>query len=261
MNKEFKTWLIEEYGLRETAAASRAGNISTIEKYYGDIEDIIKAGNVIDLLNDLSYSTDDERNNRPLAHKIPIDGNYRTGSATLKQALTRYIEFYEDVNGPIETSALKVSFNQIKKVLSAFKPTKKQSSYSRKEEVKEYIQEPLLNALKKSMPTIEWQMEFKISGDVKDSIDIIGKINQDTAVIIEIDTHRADQICKKFVSRQALSDDMNTIYVVLTYPNDNCMSQYDKNSLKKYENYMISLTRLLAAGSNLEKYIYLHKLL
>lgn len=95
MKSDFKDWLINEYGLKETAAASRAGNISTIEKYYGNIDTLIKNGYVQVLFRELSYTTDDERNHRLPMHKIPIHGNIRTGSATLKQALNRYIEFYE----------------------------------------------------------------------------------------------------------------------------------------------------------------------
>ena len=255
MNKYFKNWLIEEKKLDRTTANSRAGNISTIEKYYGDIDDIIRRGNVLELLKDLSYSAEDERNGQSQTHRIPINGNIREGSATLKQALKRYIEYYNSMNPTVE-----VYFNQLKKILSKFNPTKKQLSYSQQEEVCEYIQKPLLQKLREALPLIEWQMEYKVSADVKDSIDIIGIINQDTNIIIEIDTHRADQICKKFVSRQALCKDKNTIYIVVTYPNNNCMSQYDMNSLKKYEDYITSLTKLLAAGSNLEKYIFFHRL-
>lgn len=89
---------------------------------------------------------------------------------------------------------------------------------------------------------------------------LVGKIDETSAVIIEIDTVRSDQICKKFVSRQALSGNMNTIYIVLTYPNKNCMPRYDRNALPKYGNYLKFLTNLLEAGSNFEKLFYIHNL-
>ena len=95
MKKEFKNWLIEEYGMQESAANARTSNISTIEKYYGDIDSLIVAGKIDALLSSLSYSTEDERNHRAPAHNIPINGNIRTGSATLKQALKRYTEFVQ----------------------------------------------------------------------------------------------------------------------------------------------------------------------
>lgn len=264
MNPNFKTWLVEEYGLQESAAISRAANISTIERYYGDIDTLVKNGGIDNLLIELSYTTDDERNNRPQNHKVPIQGNVRNGSATLKQAVNRYIEFYDATCRVCDSNdGLNHLFGQVKSVLDDFKPSKIQSSYSSKgeKEVKNFIQVPLLEKLKHAIPTVKWNMEVKLSDEVDDSVDILGEVDEETLVVIEIDTHRNDQICKKFVSRQALTDDKNTIYIVVTYPNDNCMGKYEKNALKKYEKYMNSLVQLLAQGSNLDKCFYLRQLL
>ncbi|MBD5302245.1 MAG: hypothetical protein HDS16_04510 [Bacteroides sp.] len=257
MKREFKNWLTEQYGLQENAANSRTSNISTIEKYYGDIDRLIAEGKADALLSDLSYSTDDERNNRAPAHNIPIDGNIRTGSATLKQALRRYMEFLQDTSDIQDTTQLKSILNILVNTLNQFKPVKKKCSYIRSE-VKDYIQQPLLQLLKKTLPNINWEMEYRINSNKKDSIDIFGKVNDDTCVIIEIDTERADQVSKKYVSRQALTDDQNSIYVVLTYPNQNCNSKSGHKELLKYKNYLTTLTNLSEMGSNLEKYIYFH---
>lgn len=257
MKKEFKNWLIEEYGLQESAANSRTSNISTIEKYYGDIDILIAAGKIDALLSDLSYSTDDERNHRAPTHNIPINGNIRTGSATLKQALRRYMEFLRNTSEIQDTTRLKAILNALVDALNLFKPVKTKCSYDRSE-VKGYIQQPLLQHLEKALPNIKWDMEYKINSDNRDSIDIFGKVDADTCVIIEIDTERADQVSKKFVSRQALTDDQNSIYVVLTYPNDNCNSKSGSKELIKYKNYLTTLTNLSEMGSNLEKYIYFH---
>lgn len=259
MNTEFKKWLVEDYGLQESAATSRMSNISTIERYYGDIEDLIKSDKISDLLRDLSYSTDDERNERKAAHRIPINGNLRTGSATLKQALSRYIEFYEQTAGISHHSQLKTIYDALVETLEHFNPTVRKNSYKPKE-VKEYIQFPLLLELKNKMPAIQWSVEYKSNPNAKDSIDIFGKVDDSTCIIIEIDTERADQVSKKFVSRQALSDDKNTIYVALTYPNENCNAKSGRIELKKYKNYLTTVMTLLETGSNLEKYIYFHSL-
>lgn len=95
MRNDFRIWLVEYCGLKASTAANRAANISSIEKYYDDIDTIMNHGNVKGLLRDLSYSTDDERADRKPRHNVPICGNIRTGSATLKQAVARYIEFYQ----------------------------------------------------------------------------------------------------------------------------------------------------------------------
>lgn len=91
--EEFKLWLVNERKLKVSVANSRVGNISTIESYYDDVDILIQNDCIYNLLDELSYSTEDERYNRPQKHKIPIQGNIRTGSSTLKQALCRYIEF------------------------------------------------------------------------------------------------------------------------------------------------------------------------
>lgn len=267
MNKQFKTWLIDEYGLQESGANSRVANISTIEKYYGDIDALIKNGSIQNLLTDLSYTTDDERHNREARHNIPIKGNIRTGSATLKQAVNRYVEFCNDTNKKsVNISDLHTLALELKSSLSDFRPTKVQKSYAGKyngksiNEVKEYIQEPLVNFLTKKFPNIKWMIEYQLSDKMRDSVDIAGIVNDNTMVLVEIDTRRSDQISKKFVSRQALTDDLNTIYAIVTYPNTNSQSKPETVATKKYIKYITSLTSQLMQGSNLEKYIIAHNL-
>ena len=268
MNPDFKTWLVEEYGLQESAAISRVANISTIEKYYGEeIDTLIKNRGVHSLLNELSYSTDDERNNRPQKHKVPISGNIRTGSATLKQAVSRYVEFWNEKNkSSLDLSDLQKLAQALKNSLNYFKPTKEQKSYAGKyngkdiNEVKEYIQQPLTDYLKKEFPNIKWEMEYQLSDEIKDSVDIVGIVNDNAMVLIEIDTRRSDQVSKKFVSRQALTDNLNTIYAIVTYPNTNSQSKPETVATEKYIKYITSLTSLLMQGSNLEKYIIAHNL-
>ena len=50
-------------------------------------------GELPDLLERLTYSTEDARFRRTPKHKAPIDGNVRTGTATLKTAVTLYRDF------------------------------------------------------------------------------------------------------------------------------------------------------------------------
>ena len=125
MNPNFKTWLVEEYGLQESAAISRAANISTIERYYGDIDALVKNGGAQNLLNELSYSKQDERNAVPQKHKVPIHGNIYNGSATLRQAVSRYIEFCIESRNSIEvlgktTTVLENVIEQLEKEKNGF---------------------------------------------------------------------------------------------------------------------------------------------
>lgn len=280
MNNNFKDWLVREKGLNATTATSRVSNLKRIEKYYGNIDIIIQKNLINNLLEELSYSKEDEYLNRPPAHKIPINGNKRdsiyNGTATLKQALELYLQFLESakeyVNDTTDkdkkelvrtpySSDLKTIFVDLRNVLAQFILSNVKESYSdNKHEVRDYIQLPLLWKLQATMPSIDWKMEYKPSREVRDSFDIYGAVSDNAAIIIEIDTYRSDQICKKYVSRQALCQHMNLIYVVITYPNNNSNSVAYKNEFEKYKSYLYDITELIKKGSGLDKYIIIHTL-
>lgn len=56
----------------------------------------------------LTYTKDDERLNRPARHKIPIDGNIYTGTATYKAAVSLYKQF-RDAAGEYEPTTGKTA--------------------------------------------------------------------------------------------------------------------------------------------------------
>lgn len=66
--------------------------------YQGDLDERYNADRCKSIVEELTYSTEDEREKRPQNHLIPINGNIRNGSATLKQAINLYINFCEDEN-------------------------------------------------------------------------------------------------------------------------------------------------------------------
>lgn len=90
--EEFREWL-KQQGDQPNVANTRVGNCITVCNYEGDLDLLYAKDKCQDLMNRLCYSTQDERNNAPVRHRIPINGNQRTGSATLKQAVGLYIRF------------------------------------------------------------------------------------------------------------------------------------------------------------------------
>lgn len=90
--EEFREWL-KEQGYQPNVANARVGNCLTVCNYEDDLDSLYAKDKCQDLMNRLCYSTQDERNNAPVRHRIPINGNQRTGSATLKQAVGLYIRF------------------------------------------------------------------------------------------------------------------------------------------------------------------------
>ena len=89
----FETWLDTVRGLDERTIASRIGNCKRVEKFEGDLDSLYDTDELADLLERLTYSTEDARFRRAPKHKVPIDGDVRTGTATLKTAATLYRAF------------------------------------------------------------------------------------------------------------------------------------------------------------------------
>jgi hypothetical protein len=127
----------------------------------------------------------------------------------------------------------------------------------KKENVKERLQkklkEKLAEAFKTTYPDLKWGIEHPLN-DCGDSADIYAsdlrkypnlKDSHDWEIIIEIDTARADQVGKKFVSRFAhilKKQPKNVVYMVLCYYSKtyNKKSSEDfkiNDECRKYINY------------------------
>ena len=89
----FEAWLDTVRGLDERTIASRISNCKRVEKFEGNLDSLFDTDELADLLERLTYSTEDVRIRRPPKHKVPIDGDVRTGTATLKTAATLYRAF------------------------------------------------------------------------------------------------------------------------------------------------------------------------
>lgn len=88
----FKQWLIEQ-NYDESAAISRASNIQRLERYYGNLDEYILSGRARELMDELTYTKEDEKNERPQKHLVTIVGNVYNGTATLKAAFKLYLDF------------------------------------------------------------------------------------------------------------------------------------------------------------------------
>lgn len=93
--EKFKNWM-EFNGKPLSTIQNRISNCRNVENYEGDLDQHFIKDYGLSLLEKLSYSTSDERINSPSKHRIPIDGNMRNGSATLKQAVNLYMSFRKD---------------------------------------------------------------------------------------------------------------------------------------------------------------------
>lgn len=120
------------------------------------------------------------------------------------------------------------------------------------------IQNPMCHGLADSFPNFTWGEEravinkFPSGNTYKDKIDIIGLNNasamsekdvkisfNDTAVVVELDSVRAEQVAKKFLSRVSLCADGDLVYVAWIYPTSNSKVNYSE--IEKYFEYCKSV--------------------
>ena len=89
----FEAWLDAVRGLNARTIGSRIGTCKRVEQFEGDLDTQFDNDRLASLLERLTYSTEDVTYRRRPKHKVPINGNVRTGTATLKTAVSLYREF------------------------------------------------------------------------------------------------------------------------------------------------------------------------
>lgn len=253
--KEFTEWLNLTYPESPTTVKNRLSNCKNVEKHYGDLEKHFQKDHLNGLLEIFSYSTDDERKNKDPKHNIPINGNIRTGTATLKQSIKLYKEFklFIEETENIETQSLtnptQEYSNSLKGKLSSIIKTFNFNQKRHKDI--SVLQIELKDYLASEMKVYDWEIEHKPTEINKDSIDIYGSSKQnDTKIVIELDPHRADQVSKKFVSRLSIFIEENILYITICYPGTKKMN---KNECIKYFNYCEKLCDFITQNSKTKK--------
>lgn len=88
----FFNWLIEN-GKKENSARSTVSIIKRIEEVYPDLDSRYEDDSLETLLSVLTYTKKDEAKNREPLHKIQIDGDFYTGTYSLRHALSLYLAF------------------------------------------------------------------------------------------------------------------------------------------------------------------------
>ncbi len=90
---EFSRYLKNIKHYNTGTSGSRVTNCRKVCQYEGDLDNHFDNDLCNQLLQRLRYTAEDQFHNRPKLHNIPINGDIRNGSATLKQAVNLYVEF------------------------------------------------------------------------------------------------------------------------------------------------------------------------
>ena len=90
----FRKWLTSS-GQSEKSAGSRVSTALRVEKTLGDLEAILQNEGKEALLQRFAYGVDDQRIDAPNPSPVQIDGDLRTGLASLRQAISLYDDFLQ----------------------------------------------------------------------------------------------------------------------------------------------------------------------
>ncbi|OQP87178.1 hypothetical protein BTR14_07070 [Rhizobium rhizosphaerae] len=92
MRSDYKDWLkAQEYAVNTQAA--QLHRVAKVEQAYGDLDQLLASGGGDALVEELTYSTADERAGRPNPSKMQFDGNIRKNLQSYKDAVLRYRKF------------------------------------------------------------------------------------------------------------------------------------------------------------------------
>jgi endonuclease len=92
LRSDYRQWLEEQKYDSGTIAAQlhRAGRV---EDCYGNLDEHFAKGTLQSVIDNLTYSAEDERRGKPNPSKIPFKGNIRNNLASYKNAVVRYRKF------------------------------------------------------------------------------------------------------------------------------------------------------------------------
>ncbi len=91
----FRAWLRDVREQVEGSIATRVADCRLVERHEGDLDAHWSADGLRKLLDRLTYSREDERNDTPPKHNVPTKGDLYDNSATFKAAVNLYRKFLD----------------------------------------------------------------------------------------------------------------------------------------------------------------------
>ena len=99
---------MEKQDLQESTIRTQIYRVKRVEKLHGDLDEHYAQDRIESVIEELKYSVDDQRSNRPNPSKIPIQGDIYNNLASYRKAIEWYRIFVVKLSGGeeavIETS-------------------------------------------------------------------------------------------------------------------------------------------------------------
>ena len=92
MKSTYRHWL-EQQGYASGSVQTRMSHTGRVEDCYDDLDEQYDRDQLRSVLDELKYSTEDERRDKPNPSRIPINGNTRTNLASYRNAAELYCKF------------------------------------------------------------------------------------------------------------------------------------------------------------------------
>ena len=92
MKPAYRNWL-EQQGYAAGTVQAQMHRAGRVEECYGDLDEHYERDQLRSVIDELRYSTGDERRNKPNPSRIPFNGNTRTNLASYRNAAERYCKF------------------------------------------------------------------------------------------------------------------------------------------------------------------------
>lgn len=242
LESKFKSYLKNNLFQSDGTIVSRINNLRRIENYYGNLDDNYERNELNSIFDALTLKKGEN-----IKHSIPINGDAYNGTATLKAALGLYFDYknfeLETENRHVENKSTPSQLQSDYKTLITRSLDKIEYSHKNFKDKVDELQAYIFELLTIDLKNIEWKIEEKISDNCKDRVDIIGfDSEKDITIVLELDASRADQVAKKYLSRQALLIHKNLLYISVCYPGTKSMS---KPECAKYFDYCSTISNAL----------------
>lgn len=177
--ENYRNWLLAQNYQSGTVTAQihRAGRV---EEHYGDLDNLYNEDRFESLILELTYTTQDRRNNRPNETKIPFEGNSYNNLASYRDAVRRYRRFLED-----DAEVFEPEVNEVE-TLSVSEPAKTIG-----------LEKDMQAAIRQNIAQVEHGLTITDGGRERSVetgfIDITAEDSEKVPVVIELKTGIAGQ--------------------------------------------------------------------
>ena len=96
MHERYPEWLRRAVPT-ESTFRTKLSELRRVEFRYGDLDEQFDRDELQNIIDELTYSSADARDNRPNPSRLEIDGDIRNNLASYKSAVQKYARFRQDV--------------------------------------------------------------------------------------------------------------------------------------------------------------------